>query len=41
MNRRVSVKKIALVCRNMDLCLPQGLRHLIEQTTPTVNSDFN
>ncbi len=41
MNRRVSVKNIGLVCRDMDLSLPQGMQRLIEQATLTVNSDFS
>lgn len=41
MNRRIAVTKIADICRNMDLSLPQGMRHIIDKANPTVNSDFN
>ncbi len=41
MNRCISLAKIATICGDMDLILPQHLQHLIEGATPTVNSDFS
>lgn len=41
MNRCVALAKITTICRDMDLILPQHLRHLIERANPTVNSDFS
>ena len=40
MNRRVSLARIGQVCGRMDISFPQGLRHIVESTKPTVNSDL-
>ena len=41
MNQRVSLAKLGEVCRNLELSLPEALRHIIEMSAPTINSDFN
>ena len=41
MNRRIALAKIKDICSDMDLSLPQGMRHLVEQATPTLNSHFS
>ena len=40
MNRRVSLASIGQVCGRMDIRFPQALRHIVESTKPTVNSDL-
>ncbi len=40
MNRRVSLAKIWLVRGQIDITFPQALRHIVESTKPTVNSDL-
>ena len=40
MNRRVSLAKIEQVCGKMDITFPQAMRHIVESTKPTVNSDL-
>ena len=40
MNRRVSLAKLALVRGQMDITMPQALRHIRESTHPSVNSDL-
>ena len=40
MNRRVSLARIGQVCGRMDISFPQALRHIVESTNPTVNSDL-
>jgi len=40
MNRHVSLAKIGEFLREMDISFPEALRHLIESTKPTVNSDL-
>jgi hypothetical protein len=39
-NRRVSLAKIEEVCGKMDITFPQAMRHIVESTKPTVNSDL-
>ena len=40
MNRRISLAKLELFCRQMDITLPQALQHIVESNQPTVNSDL-
>lgn len=40
MYQRVSLTKIGRICRKIDISVPEALRHLIEITKPTLNSDF-
>jgi hypothetical protein len=40
MNRRVSLAKIRQVQGEMDITFPQAMRHIVESTKPTVNSDL-
>lgn len=40
MNRRVSLAKISSVCGNIDITFPEDLRHIVESTKPSVNSDL-
>lgn len=40
MNRRVSLARISQVCGRMDITFPQAMRHIVESTKPTVNSDL-
>ena len=40
MNRHVSLIRIWEVCGNMDITFPKELRHIVERTKPTVNSDL-
>jgi len=40
MNRRVSLGKIDQMRGRMDISFPQALRHIVESTKPTVNSDL-
>ena len=40
MNRRVSLARVGHVCGRMDISFPQALRHIVESTKPTVNSDL-
>jgi len=40
MNRRVSLAKIGQVRGRMDISFPQALRHIVESSNPTVNSDL-
>ncbi len=40
MNRHVSLIRIWEVCGNMDISFPKELRHIVERTKPTVNSDL-
>ncbi|NTV13946.1 MAG: helix-turn-helix domain-containing protein [Desulfobulbaceae bacterium] len=40
MNQRVSLAKIGLIGGKIDISFPEALRHLIEITKPTLNSDF-
>jgi len=40
MNRRISLAKLALFSRQMDITLPQALQHIVESNQPTVNSDL-
>ena len=39
-NRRVSLAKIGEFCEKMDITFPKELRHIVESTKPTVNSDL-
>jgi hypothetical protein len=39
-NRRVSLAKIEEVCGKMDITFPKAMRHIVESTKPTVNSDL-
>ncbi len=40
MNRRVSLARIGEVCENLDITFPEELRHIVERTKPSANSDF-
>ena len=40
MNRRVSIAKLEQVRGKMDITFPQAMRHIVESTKPTVNSDL-
>ncbi|MDP2829322.1 MAG: helix-turn-helix domain-containing protein [Sulfuricellaceae bacterium] len=40
MNRRVSMAKLGQVRGKMDITFPQALRHIVESSQPTVNSDL-
>ncbi|MBU1404547.1 MAG: helix-turn-helix domain-containing protein [Proteobacteria bacterium] len=40
MNRRVSLAKLEQVCGEMEITVPQALRHIVESNKPTVNSDL-
>jgi len=40
MNRRVSLAKIEQIRGNMDISIPEAVRHIIDSKKPTVNSDF-
>lgn len=40
MNRRVSLAKLEQVRGQMDITMPQALRHIYESGDPTVNIDF-
>ena len=40
MNRRVSLAKIDEFRNKMDISFPEALRHLIDSTKPSVNSDL-
>lgn len=40
MNRRVSLAKIGEVRGNIDITFPEDLRHIVESTRPSVNSDL-
>jgi hypothetical protein len=40
MNQRVSLARIGEVCGKMDITFPQAMRHIVESTKPTVNSDL-
>lgn len=40
MYRRVSLAKLAHVCGNLDITMPQALEHIGESAQPTVNSDL-
>lgn len=40
MNRRVSLAKLGQVRGQMDITMPQALRHIYESGDPTVNIDF-
>jgi len=40
MNRRISVSKLALFQREMDITFPRALRHISERNQRSVNSDF-
>lgn len=40
MNRRISLSKLELFRRQMDITLPQALQHIVESNQPTVNSDL-
>jgi len=40
MNQRVSLARIEKICGNMDITFPKALRHIVESTSPTVNSDL-
>ena len=40
MNRRVSIAKLEQVRGEMDITFPQAMRHIVESTKPTVNSDL-
>ena len=40
MNRRVSLAKLGQVCGEMEITVPQALRHIVESNKPTVNSDL-
>ncbi|MFQ5443484.1 MAG: helix-turn-helix domain-containing protein [Nitrospinales bacterium] len=40
MNRHVSLAKLGQVRGQMDITMPQGLRHIIDSEQPSVNSDF-
>ena len=39
-NRRVSLARIWEVCGNLDISFPKELRHIVERTKPSVNSDL-
>ncbi|TCV81286.1 helix-turn-helix domain-containing protein [Sulfurirhabdus autotrophica] len=40
MNRRVCLSKLDEFRRYMDISIPQALKHIVESTQPTVNSDL-
>jgi len=40
MYRRVSLAKLAQVCGDLDITMPQALEHIGESAQPTVNSDL-
>lgn len=40
MNRHVSMAQIGEFRGKMDVCFPEALRHIIESTKPSVNSDL-
>ncbi len=40
MNRRVSLTKIGQIRGKVDISFPEAVRHLIDSTNPTVNSDL-
>ena len=40
MNRRVSLAKIGEVSGNIDITFPEELQHIVERTSPSVNSDL-
>ena len=40
MNRRVSLAKIGEVIGNIDITFPEDLRHIVESSRPSVNSDL-
>lgn len=40
MNQRVSLAKLGQVRGKMDITFPQAMRHIVESTKPTVNSDL-
>jgi hypothetical protein len=40
MNRRVSLSKIGKISGKVDISFPVAVRHLIDSTSPTVNSDL-
>ncbi len=40
MNRRVSLARIGEVSGNLDISFPEDLRHIVERTRPSVNSDL-
>jgi hypothetical protein len=40
MNRRVSLAKIEQIRGKVDISFPEAVRHLIDSTNPTVNSDL-
>ena len=39
--RRVNFEKIALVCGDLQVTMPQALLHIGKSNQPSVNSDFN
>jgi hypothetical protein len=40
MNRRVSLAKIREISDNIDITFPEELRHIVDSTRPSVNSDL-
>lgn len=40
MNRRISLAKLGLFLRQIDITLPQALQHIVERNQTTVNSDL-
>jgi len=40
MNQRVSLARIEKISRNIDISFPKALRHIVDNTNPTVNSDL-
>lgn len=40
MNRRVSLAKLGQICGQLDITMPQALRHINERNQPSVNSDL-
>jgi len=40
MNRRISVAKLPLILPGMNVTLPQALQHIVERSSPSVNSEL-
>ncbi|MEW6671833.1 MAG: helix-turn-helix domain-containing protein [Thermodesulfobacteriota bacterium] len=40
MNQRVSLARIGQICGKIDVRFPEAVRHLIERSNPSVNSDL-
>lgn len=40
MNQRISLAKLELIRRKLDISLPQALQHIVDSNPPSVNSDL-